>query len=138
MQIGAAFVAGGEAAEVVEPGEGAFDDVAGCPEAGSVRESASRDAVFDAARGEEAAVLVVVVAAVSVESRGLVAWTADPASHVRDAIQQRDELSDVVAVGGRGRVRQGCAVRVDDQVVLRARFAAVDWARARRGAPFFA
>ena len=134
----AAFVAGGEAAEAVEPGECAFDDVADSAEAGSVGFASSRDLVFDAACRDEASVFVEVVAAVGVQRRWFVAWSADPAGHARNAIEQRYELSDIVTIAGRGRVGKWRAEAVDDHVVFRTRFAAVDWARARCGAPFFA
>jgi hypothetical protein len=43
-----AFVAGSEAAEVVQPGEGSFDDPADFAEAGAVLGGAAGDERFDA------------------------------------------------------------------------------------------
>ena len=132
----AAFVAGGEAAEVVEPGEGAFHDVADSAEAGSVGFTSASDAVLDAACCDESSVFV--VAAVGVQRRWLVAWSADPAGYARDAIEQWHQLSDIATIAGRFCVGKRRAEAIDDHVVFRARFTAVDWARARCGALFFA
>jgi hypothetical protein len=49
VDVGAAFVAGGEATVAVQPGEAALDDVADLAEAGAVRVATSGDAVRDAA-----------------------------------------------------------------------------------------
>ena len=54
MEVGSAFIAGGEAPECVEPGEGAFDDVSDPAEAGSVGFATTYDAVLDAANGKSA------------------------------------------------------------------------------------
>jgi hypothetical protein len=118
VDVGASFVAGGEALVVVEPGEGALDDPAGAAESGAVLGVASGDPVTDAAGAEQAAVLVVVVAAIGVDDVGPLARSSDPAADGRDPIEQRQQLGDVVAVAGRGRVRQGQSAAVDDQVVL--------------------
>jgi hypothetical protein len=70
VEVGSAFIAGGEAPECVEPGEGAFDDVSDPAEAGSVGFTTTCDAVLDAANGNQPAVLVEVVSAVGVEGAG--------------------------------------------------------------------
>ena len=64
MEVVAALVAGGEAAELVEPGEAALDDPAPAAEPGAVAALAAGDAVADTAGAQQLAVLVVVVAAV--------------------------------------------------------------------------
>ena len=64
MDVVAAVGADEESAAVVEPGEGALDDPAVAAEAGAVLGLAASDDRFDAALPDEAAVLVVVVAAV--------------------------------------------------------------------------
>jgi hypothetical protein len=138
MYVGAAVVADEQALELVQPGEGAFDDPAGAAEAGAVVCVAAGDVGCDRALPEQAAVFVVVVAAVGAQTRGPAAGPADQPAHRRHAIEQRDQLGDVVAVaaGQRpGKRDPGC---VDQEVVLGASPAAIDRARARRGAPFFA
>ena len=127
-----------ESAAVVEPGEGAFDDPAVSAQAGAVLGLAAGDLGFDPALPELAAVLVVVVAAVAGQPVGAVAWPADLAAHRRDTLDERDQLRDVVAVATREPPGERDPRGVDEEVVLGARSAAVNWARARRAAPFFA
>lgn len=67
MDVGAAVVADEEAAALVEPGEAAFHDPAFAAEAGAVLCLAACDHGRDPAGADEAAVLVVVVAAVGEE-----------------------------------------------------------------------
>ena len=138
MDVAAAFVADMEAAELVDPGEAAFDDPAPAAESGAVLGLASGDAGGDAALAEAAAVFLVVVAAVGNEQVGPAAGPAGAPADGRDTVEQRLELGDVVAVGARQDPGQRDAARVDEEVVLGARTAAVDRARARRGAPFLA
>ena len=64
MQVGAYLVADAESLELVEPGEGALDDPAGLPQAGTMGCALAGDLRCDAAGPEQAAVFVVVVAAV--------------------------------------------------------------------------
>ncbi len=69
MDVVAAVGTDEEAAAVVEPGEGAFDDPAVAAEAGSVIGLAAGDDRVDASLPDEAAALVVVVAAVGDQRR---------------------------------------------------------------------
>ena len=62
---------------------------------------AARDDWFDPAVAYEAAVLVMVVAAISDDAVGTTARPANSAAHRRHGIQQRDQLGDVVAVAAR-------------------------------------
>jgi hypothetical protein len=138
VDLGAAVVADEQPLEVVEPGEGALDDPAGAAEAGAVLGSAASDLRPDPALPQLAAVLVVVVAAVGGEPLGPPARPADQAAYRRHGVDQRDQLGDVVAVAARERPGQREPGGVDQEVVLGAAAAAIDRARARRGAPFFA
>jgi hypothetical protein len=123
---------------VVEPGEGAFDDPADGAEPGSVFGVAACDHGFDAALTNEAAVFVVVVAAVSNNAVGSLSGPADLAAHWRHRVEQWDQLGDVVAVatGDREGERDPCGV--DQEMVFGSGSAPVHRARARFGAPFFA
>lgn len=98
MHLVAAVVADEQSLVVVEPGEGALNDPARAAEAGAVPGLATSDLRFDAAGAQLAAVLVVVVAAVGGDAIGSLAWSADLAAHRRDALDERDELGDVIAV----------------------------------------
>jgi hypothetical protein len=73
VEVGSAFIAGGEAPEL-RGAEGAFDDVSDPAEAGSVGFATTCHAVLDAVNGNQPAVLVEVVSAVGVEGAGLVGW----------------------------------------------------------------
>jgi hypothetical protein len=127
-----------QSAAVVEPGEGALDDPAVASEPGAVAGLAAGDDRFDAAAPEQAAVLVVVVAAVGEQGVRSAAWPAGTAAHRRDTVEQREQLRDVVAVGRGERPGERQPAAVYEQVVLAARPAPVDRAGARFRAPFFA
>ena len=87
---------------------------------------------------ELAAVLVVVVAAVSGDPVGAAARPADLAADGRYPLDERDQLGDVVAVAAGDRPGERDPGRVDEKVVLRAVSGSINRARARFGAPFFA
>jgi hypothetical protein len=132
VDVGVAFVAGSEPAEVVEVREAAFDDPAFAAEVGAVLDAAFCDDGLDPARPEQPAVLVVVIAAIGEESIGLAAGTAGLASDRPrvEVLEERDQLRDVVAVAAGQRDRERDAGRVDEQVVLGAGAATID-----RGGP---
>jgi hypothetical protein len=118
MHDGVALSADAQAPEVVKPGEGSLDDPAPAPESRAVRIAAPGDYGLDASAPELTSVLVVVIAAVGDGAVGTLARSPTTAAHAADALYQRRELGDVVAVCARQRHRQGDAVSVDDQVVL--------------------
>ena len=64
MDLGASFVADEQAAELVQPGEGALDDPTSATQAGAVPGLATSDLGCDPTLSELAPVLVVVVASV--------------------------------------------------------------------------
>ena len=122
----------------MEPGEGALDDPADTAEPGAVLCLATGDLGLDAAGTELAPVLVVVVAAVGGHPLGPAARPADLATYRRHALDQWDELGDVVAVAAGDRPGERDPGRVYQQVMLGAVSGSINRARARRGAPFFA
>jgi hypothetical protein len=138
VDLVAAVVADEESLVVVEPGEGALYDPADAAEAGAVVGLAASDLGRDPSGAQLAAVLVVVVAAVGGYPVGPSAWPADLAAHWRDALNERDELGDVVAVAAGDRPRERDPGRVYEKVMLGAVSGSINRARARRGAPFFA
>ena len=138
MDVVAAVVADEESFELVEPGEGALDDPAVAAEAGAVFGLAPGDLGPDPELAELAAVVVVVVAAVGDHTVGPAARPADNAAHVRDRVEEWDQLGDVVAVAAREREGERDPARIDEEMVLGAGTAPIDRARARFGAPFFA
>jgi hypothetical protein len=68
----------------------------------------------------------VVVAAVGEQHPGAAAGSAPPSADRRDGVDQRDQLSDVVAVAAGQGDSERKATGVADQVVLGAGAAAVD------------
>jgi hypothetical protein len=138
VDVVAAVVADEQSLELVQPGEGALDNPAGAAETGAVPGLAAGDLGPDPARAKLAAVGGVVVAAVSGQSVGATARPADLAAHRWHAVEQRDQLGDVMAVTARDRPGERDPRRVDQEVVFGAVSGSINRARARRGAPFFA
>jgi len=125
-----------EAAAVVEPGEGAFDDPALTAKAGSVFGVAARDDRFHAELPDQAAVLVVVVAAVGDQRPRPAAWPAGPAPDGRHPLEQLEQPGDVVAVAAGERPGERDPAAVYEQVVLALASAAIDRAGTRFRAPY--
>ena len=92
---------------------------------------------FDSPRTEQAAVLVVVVAAICDHALGSAPRSPDEASDGGHAVEQRDQLRDVVAVAAGDREREREPTAVDEEMMLGAGTASVNRARTRLGAPFF-
>ncbi len=138
MDLGPTVVADEQALEVVQPGEGALDHPAGTAEPRAVLGLAAGDHGRDASLADEAAVGVVVVAAISKDGVGAKAGSTDGAAHGRDLVEQRDQLGDVVTVATRERPGERDPAAVDQEVVLGPVSGSINRARARRGAPFFA
>jgi hypothetical protein len=138
VHLGAAVVADEEPFEVVEPGEGAFDDPAVAAKPGAVLGLAAGDLVLDPSLTELAAVLVVVVASIGSDAFGTTAWPADLAAHRRHTVDKRDQLGDVMAVAARDRPGERDPRRVYEKMMLRPVSGSINRARARFGAPFFA
>ncbi len=138
MEVGAYLVADPQSFELVQPGEGSLHHPAGLAQPGAVRDASAGDLGCDAAGPEDAAVLVEVVAAVGEQSaRPVPGSSAEPAD-VEDRIKQGRQLGDVVPVSAGQGDGEGCAVPVDDQVVLAARPGAVDRRRSGVSPPFSA
>jgi len=138
VDVVAAVGANEEAAAVVEPGEGALDDPAVSAESGAVFGVAAGDQGFDAALPDQAAVLVMVVAAVGEQRLGSSPRAPDPSTNGWDAVEQLDQLGDVIAVAAGERPGERDAAAVYEEMVLAAPPAAIDRAGTRFRAPFFA
>ena len=87
MDLVAAVVADEQPFEVMEPGEGAFDHPADGAEPGAVLGLAAGDHGFDATLADEAAVFVVVVAAVGDDLVGPAAGSAEGAAYGRYRVE---------------------------------------------------
>jgi hypothetical protein len=138
VDVVAAIGADEESAAVVEPGEGALHDPTVATEPGTVCGLTARDDGFDATAPDEAAVFVVVVAAVGDQRARSSSRAADPAADGRHPVEQLEQLRDVVAVAAGERPGERDPAAVYEQVVLATGSAAINRARAGLGAPFFA
>jgi hypothetical protein len=138
VDVVAAVGADEEPATVVEPGEGAFDDPALMAKAGAMVGLAAGDQGFDPALPDQAAVFVVVVAAVGKQRLGSSPRSADSSADGRHTVEQLDQLGDVVAVAAGQRPGKRDAATVYEEVMLAPSPAAIDGARTRFCAPFFA
>jgi hypothetical protein len=136
VEVGAYLVADAEAFELVEPGEGPFHDPAGLAQPRAVRDTSASDLRCDATSPEDAPVLVVVVAAVGEQPARPVPRPPAKSSDAGDGVQQRRQLSDIVPVSAGQGDSDGCAVPVDNQVVLAARPGTVDRRRSGVSPPF--
>jgi hypothetical protein len=76
------------------------------------------------------------VAAVGDQSPRPLPWSAHFAAHRWDALDQRHELGDVVAVAAADSPRQRDPAGVYEKVMLGAVSGSINRARARRGAPY--
>jgi len=138
VDLVAAVVADEQPFELVQPGEGAFDDPTMAAEPGAVSGAAASDLGGDAATVELAAMALEVVAAVGAHPLGPSPWPADLAAHRRHTVDQRDQLGDVMAVAAGNCPGKRDPRRVYEKVMLRPVSGSINRARARLGAPFFA
>ena len=129
VDVGAPVVAAGEAAVVVQPGEGALHDPAlgsepGAVLAGALGGTALGDLGHDSAGAQLGTVTLGVIRTVGEQRlRAELAVGADR----RDAVDEVGQLGDVVAIGRGQRRRERDPVARADQVVFAALAAAVDW-----------
>jgi hypothetical protein len=98
VDLGAAVVADEQPFELVQPGEGSFDDPAVAAEPGAVLGLAASDERLDPSPPKLSAVAVGVIAAVTDELAGSATGSADDPAHGRYPIDEREQLGDVVAV----------------------------------------
>ena len=138
MDLVAAVVADEQSFELMQPGEGAFDDPAVAAEPGAVVGLAPCDLRGDPALTQFATAGVVVVAAVGADTVRSAAGPADLAADRWHPVDERDQLGAVVAVAAGERPGEREPGRVNEKVVLGAVSGSINRARARLGAPFFA
>jgi hypothetical protein len=135
VQLGAALVAGAEAAEVVKPGEAALDHPAFLAEARIVIGLAACDDRLHPSLSQLATVPVVVIAAIGEQAIRSPAGPTDLAGHRSHRIHQGQQLGDVVAVATGQGDRQRHAGGIGDQVVPGAGAGTVDRRRPCQAPP---
>lgn len=99
MNDGEAVKANAQSLEVVQPGDGAFDDPAGFAKAAAMRLAAARNLGADAVGMQRLAILVVIVSTVTLDDVWLGQWSTGLATDRRNRFDQRYQLGDVVAIG---------------------------------------
>ena len=113
----------------MQPGDSAFDYPTGFAKIAAMRCSAFGNLVLDAAFLQCQAVCTTVVSTISLNGLGLFQWPPALSSNWVNAIDQWQELCDVMPVGlGQNDIDRD-ALRVDEEVVLAARLTAIGWVR---------
>ena len=138
MDVVAALVTDGEAPEAIEPCQCPFDDPAIAAELLAAFDTASGDARDDMPPAASAAAEGVIISLVSVQPVRAAAGPTAPLADRRDGIEHRFQHLAVVTVGRAQQAGERCAVAIDHNMALGARFAAIGRVRADFGAPFFA
>jgi hypothetical protein len=92
VHVGATLVADEQALEVMQPGEGALDDSAVTSQTGAVLSLPASYHGLDASLAEQAAVFVVVVAAVGDHAVRSMARPTNEAAHRGHCVKERDQL----------------------------------------------
>jgi hypothetical protein len=121
----ASLVANGQPTEAVEPGEGALDDPARPPESATVSAIAIREDRADAPSAQFIAMAHRVVAAVTLHAAGPTARRSGTSADRGHRVDQREQLGDVVAVGGGQRRDERNPVAVGENMMLRPGLAAI-------------
>lgn len=138
MDVEATFPAHRESAELMQQSEGLLDDV---PEFAEALDSGGLrlgDQWFGATFTAGLAERCTAVGLVSQQRREPAPGPPWPAGDGREAVEKIQSTVDIGHVRAAGQNVDRGAVAVADQVVLGARFAAVDRRRACSGTPFFA
>jgi len=125
VHTGPTLVAHGQATKPVQPGEGALDDPPRAPETTAMVGAALGELGANAPAVERVAMRLRVVAAVALDQPWLAHWPAGTAPQGREGVDQREQFSDVVAIGGRQRRDERNPVRVGENMMLRPGFAAI-------------
>lgn len=125
MDIGAAFVADAQAAELMQPTKRAFHHPSCFPQATAMRSPAASQLVGDPALLQPAMMCGTAVGAISLHGLGSLARASDLAPHGRNGGHERLQLAAVMHVGRRQLNAQRQALGIGAKMMFAARFAAV-------------
>lgn len=125
MHAGATLVTHIQPAKAVEPRHGAFDDPACAPEATPMVRPTFGQLRLNAPPVEFVAVRLRVVRPVSLDQLWFSDGAAGTSAQRRHRIDQREQLGDVVAVGGGQRRDERNSLRVGENVMFRPGLAAI-------------
>src|SRR5713226_2123155 len=129
VNVGQPFVSNSESAKPMQPSDGALHHPAGLAQAAAVRGPAPCDLGLDTQGQERRTMRVGIVSTVSLHQLGLSPRSTALASNGRDGLNQRQQLGHVVAIGLGQNDRERNALRVDEEVMLRAGTTAIGWVR---------
>ena len=135
MNIGATFVANSQAAELVQPTQGAFHDPAGFAQPATMRRARACQLVGDSARLQPAMVRGTAVGAIPLHSIRALARATDFAPHGRNGRHERLQLAAVMHVGCGQLDAQRQALGIGAKMMFAARFAAIRRVGARLKPP---
>jgi len=138
MNVVADLPADAQSAEPMQQRERLLDDPAVLAQPGAVPGATAGDDRHDANSLDLLAVLVVVVRAIGEHHVRPSPRPTPTALHRRNGLDQRHQLSHVIAVAAGQDGGQRYAVPFGDQMVFRARSGTVDRARSGFGPPFIA
>jgi len=113
----------------MEPCQRALDDPARPAEATAMFRSALRELSLDAAAMQGVAVRLRIVTTVALDEIRLPSGAAGPATHWWHRLHQRQELRDVIPIGGRQLRRERNPLAVSENVMFRPRLTAIGWVR---------
>jgi hypothetical protein len=129
VNAGPTFVAQVEAAKPMQPRQRAFHNPPRATEPAAMRRAALRELGIDPAAMQRVAVRLRIVAPVALNQRRFARGATRTAAERRNRVDQRQQLGDVVAVGGGQDRRQRDASRLGENVVFRPRLTAIGWVR---------
>jgi len=129
VNTGPTFVAHIKAAEPMEPSQRAFHDPPRATEPTAMGCTALGELGVDPAAMQRLAMRLRIVAPVALNEPRLAHGPTRTAAQRRNRVDQRQELGDVVAIGGGQQGRQRDATRLGENVVLRPRLTAIGWVR---------
>jgi hypothetical protein len=113
----------------MEPSQRAFHDPARATESAAMGRAALGELRANPAAMQGVAMRLRIVATVALNQGGLADGRTRAAAERRDRVDQRQELGDVMAVGGRQQCRQRDAACFGENVVLRPGLTAIGWVR---------
>jgi hypothetical protein len=129
MDAVAPLVADVEPSESMEPGKGPLDHPTRPAQAAAMGRAPAGELGANAARLQVVAMRLRIVGPVALHQRRLTERRAAAAAERGNALDQRNQLGDIVAVGGGDDGRQGNAPRFGEKVVLRPFLTAIGWVR---------
>jgi hypothetical protein len=118
VNTGPTFVAHVEAAKPMEPGQRAFHDPPRATEPTAMGRAALGELGVDPAAMQRVAMRLRIVAPVTLNQPRLTHGPTRTAAERRNRVDQRQELSDVVTIGGGQQGRQRDAAGLGENVVL--------------------